>query len=204
MRESPRQDATRARRKSVLDAALDCFSEYGLEGTTVQHIQKRAECSIGSLYHHFGSKEGLAQALIEEFLSAATSTRHAVFESTHGIRDVLEAYTREMLALALRYRDTLAFAFSIWFGRSSLKNLIKRTEEYDEIVRQEWITLLSSRGLGDRVAEVTIQAYWAMLMHELMKVVQCPEFSGCTNSIADEMATLVLHGSQAFAEGKVK
>lgn len=191
-------------RSAILHHAVSLFAVRGYDAVSVREIVLAAGVTKPSLYYHFGSKEGLAQALIEEFLAAATSTRHAVFESTHGIRDVLEAYTREMLALALRYRDTLAFAFSIWFGRSSLKNLIKRTEEYDEIVRQEWITLLSSRGLGDRVAEVTIQAYWAMLMHELMKVVQCPEFSGCTNSIADEMATLVLHGSQAFAEGKVR
>ncbi len=54
---------TPARRASVLDAALACFSERGLEGTTVSDIQSAAGCSVGSIYHHFGSKEGIAEEL---------------------------------------------------------------------------------------------------------------------------------------------
>ena len=55
--------ATVARKASVLDAALRCFSERGLDGTTIHDIQRAANCSIGSIYHHFGSKEGVAEAL---------------------------------------------------------------------------------------------------------------------------------------------
>ena len=55
--------ATRARKESVLAAALACFTELGVEQTTIHHIQRRANCSIGSIYHHFGSKEGIAEEL---------------------------------------------------------------------------------------------------------------------------------------------
>ena len=55
--------ATRERRASVLDAALECFAERGMDGTTIQDIQRAADCSIGSIYHHFGSKEGIAEEL---------------------------------------------------------------------------------------------------------------------------------------------
>jgi AcrR family transcriptional regulator len=55
--------APRARRASVLEAALDCFSRQGVEGTTIGDIQRAARCSVGSLYHHFGSKEGIAEEL---------------------------------------------------------------------------------------------------------------------------------------------
>ena len=58
-----REAATRARKQSVLEAALECFSELGVEGTTIHQIQRRAGCSIGSIYHHFGSKEGIAEEL---------------------------------------------------------------------------------------------------------------------------------------------
>ncbi len=60
---SRRREATRARKESVLAAALDCFGEKGIEHTTVADIQQRAGCSIGSIYHHFGSKEGIAEEL---------------------------------------------------------------------------------------------------------------------------------------------
>jgi len=55
--------ATTARRASVLAAALDCFGRLGIDGTTIQDIQRAANCSVGSLYHHFGSKEGIAEEL---------------------------------------------------------------------------------------------------------------------------------------------
>ena len=58
-----RFEATRARKDSVLKAALECFSELGIEGTTIHDIHRRADCSIGSIYHHFGSKEGIAEEL---------------------------------------------------------------------------------------------------------------------------------------------
>lgn len=61
--ESPRARATAARKESVLEAALSCFNERGIEATTIHDIQRRARCSIGSLYHHFGSKEGIAEEL---------------------------------------------------------------------------------------------------------------------------------------------
>lgn len=54
---------TEERRASVLAAALDCFIRNGIEGTTIGDIQRAARCSVGSLYHHFGSKEGIAEEL---------------------------------------------------------------------------------------------------------------------------------------------
>ncbi len=61
--------ATVARRASVLQAALACFTAAGIDGTTIGDIQKAAGCSVGSLYHHFGSKEGIAEELFIEGIS---------------------------------------------------------------------------------------------------------------------------------------
>jgi len=52
----------------VLDAALAAFAEEGLEGLTVQGIRERSGVSVGSLYHHFGSREGIALALYQRWL----------------------------------------------------------------------------------------------------------------------------------------
>jgi AcrR family transcriptional regulator len=188
-------------RLAIMRHAAALFAARGYDAVSVREIVEAAGVTKPSLYYYFNSKEGLARALIEEFLATATQMRNAVFASTTEIREVLETYTREMLALALRYRDTLAFAFSLWFGRSSLKELIRHAEEYDCKVNREWNELLVARGMSERAAVVTVKAYWALLMQELMKVVQCPKFTGCAYSLADEMATLVLHGAAAFDEG---
>jgi len=58
-----RKNQTSELKTRVMDVALTCFSEVGVEKTNVGTILKGAECSVGSLYHHFGNKEGIAEAL---------------------------------------------------------------------------------------------------------------------------------------------
>ena len=63
----PRQPKARAttpaRRATILKAALDCFIGQGVEATTIDDIRRASGSSIGSLYHHFGNKEGIAAGL---------------------------------------------------------------------------------------------------------------------------------------------
>jgi len=59
----PRDQATAQRKHQVVAAALVCFTQKGIEKTTVADICRRSGCSVGSLYHHFGNKEGVAGEL---------------------------------------------------------------------------------------------------------------------------------------------
>lgn len=56
------------RQGAILSAALECFTERGFAATTVAEIRERSGASIGSIYHHFGGKEGLAAELYVEGL----------------------------------------------------------------------------------------------------------------------------------------
>jgi AcrR family transcriptional regulator len=47
----------------VLAAALELFTEQGLVATSIEEICQRSGASVGSVYHHFASKEGIAAAL---------------------------------------------------------------------------------------------------------------------------------------------
>lgn len=88
--------ATRARKDSVLAAALDCFSEIGIKDTTIHHIQRRASCSIGSIYHHFGSKEGIAEELFLEGIARLNQGMlkriRAAANAQQGVKAVVEFY----------------------------------------------------------------------------------------------------------------
>ena len=61
---------TRNRKQAILQAALQCFTEQGVAATTIEMIRERAGASIGSLYHHFGSKDGIARALFLDAMEA--------------------------------------------------------------------------------------------------------------------------------------
>src|SRR5258708_24601398 len=59
----PRREATRRRRREILDAALKCFLENGVRDRTMDQIRTAAKASIGSVYHLFVSKDEIAFAL---------------------------------------------------------------------------------------------------------------------------------------------
>ena len=52
----------------ILSSALDLFVEHGFHSVSIHDVQKSANVSIGSIYNHFGSKEGIARALYYHLL----------------------------------------------------------------------------------------------------------------------------------------
>lgn len=54
---------TSAKKLKIIKTALEIFNQHGIENTTIEMIRVATETSVGSLYHHFGNKEGLAAAV---------------------------------------------------------------------------------------------------------------------------------------------
>jgi AcrR family transcriptional regulator len=57
------------RRAEILDAALASFAERGYAATTIADLRRRSGASVGSIYHRFGDKEGVAAELYLECLA---------------------------------------------------------------------------------------------------------------------------------------
>lgn len=60
-----RRDAERTR-AAILGAATTEFARHGFSGARTERITAAAACNIRLLYHHFGSKEGLYLAVLEQ------------------------------------------------------------------------------------------------------------------------------------------
>ncbi len=91
--ERPRAESTMLRRAEILNAALRCFDERGLVATTMEDIRAAADVSVGSLYHHFRSKEAIAAALyvslIEAYQRAAEETLASESDPKAWIRSAI-------------------------------------------------------------------------------------------------------------------
>ncbi len=57
-----------SRRDELLELAATMFAERGLRSTTVRDIADSAGILSGSLYHHFKSKEQMAEEVLRDFL----------------------------------------------------------------------------------------------------------------------------------------
>ncbi|RMF17424.1 MAG: TetR/AcrR family transcriptional regulator [Gammaproteobacteria bacterium] len=91
-----RQGQTSERRQAILDAALACFTEHGFEQTPIEMICERSGASVGSLYHHFGNKEGVGAALFVGGLKAYADVALAGLaerpDAEAGIRWLVTSY----------------------------------------------------------------------------------------------------------------
>ncbi len=87
---------TPQRRRLILEAALACFDARGIESTTIDDIRRQAGVSIGSLYHHFGSKEGVAARLfiggVGDMNADLLARLQRVHDAEAGVRTVVEQY----------------------------------------------------------------------------------------------------------------
>jgi AcrR family transcriptional regulator len=61
---------TPAKRRRILNAALDCFDEKGIAATTIDDICAAADLHVGSIYHHFAGKDDLFEHLVDEATAA--------------------------------------------------------------------------------------------------------------------------------------
>ena len=54
---------------AILQAARDLFTSKGFASTTVREVCQAASVTAPALYYHFGSKEGLFEAVVEDTLT---------------------------------------------------------------------------------------------------------------------------------------
>jgi AcrR family transcriptional regulator len=73
--------------RALLDAARALFAERGFAGTGREDIAERAGVTRGALYHHFGSKERLFRAVVEEL---EQGLMQRVVEASMQERDAFE------------------------------------------------------------------------------------------------------------------
>jgi AcrR family transcriptional regulator len=77
--------------QAILLAAERNFLEHGFHGTTVEEIAAKADVSVGSIYVHFRSKEGLYLALVERALDVEERYMSEAFKPTLSLGQQLFA-----------------------------------------------------------------------------------------------------------------
>jgi len=112
---SVRTGSSVSKRQALLDAALVCFLEHGVVETTLDELLARSGASVGSLYHHFGGKEQLADALYVDCLSVyhdgALQRLAGASSAEGGVRGIVEHHLGWIVAhtdparFLLAYRD---------------------------------------------------------------------------------------------------
>ena len=85
------------RKNEILDVAEQLFAEKGFDNASTNDIIKRIGIARGTLYHHFGSKEEILDALVERMTRDGIARAKAVVSDKS--RPLLDRLTGAIIAL---------------------------------------------------------------------------------------------------------
>jgi len=90
-----RKADTRAR---LLAAAAELFAVHGIDAVSVDAVAEAAERTSGAVYAHFGSKQGLLLALLDEWKHSLVTVIAAEFELATSVEERLRAVAANVVA----------------------------------------------------------------------------------------------------------
>jgi AcrR family transcriptional regulator len=140
-------DRSASTRRALLDAATWCLADLGYAATTVEVIANKANVSRGAIQHHFGSRDGLLSAIIDD-LGLQLIEDHEVSSAIRISDRVDAAIDRHWATLnSQQFRA----AMQIWLSMRSNKELFGKVS--DEVAKIErhldgyWFKLFAGSGL---------------------------------------------------------
>lgn len=103
-------------RERLLQAALELFSRRGYAATSVREIVESAGVTKPVLYYHFGSKEGLYLALLQESFTTFEGLLGEFAEAPGTARQRLLRYCRCIYDSAAENVAVVRLSHAIYFG----------------------------------------------------------------------------------------
>lgn len=97
------------RRDLILATALKLFTERGYFNTSVHDIQRQAQVSIGSIYHHFANKEAIAKALFHQIESSMTAAIAKIMRDCDSTHDRCKAVISYLFTTTEKNPDIMQY-----------------------------------------------------------------------------------------------
>ena len=129
----PGRPVSTAKRRALIEAVIDEFSDHGYDSASVDAIAARAGVSKRTLYNHFGSKEGLFNALVEEVAQRIRLAATLEYEAHTTLHDQLARYTAES-------RRLMANPANLKLLRAVLAEHIRHPERVEPALEKYWRT----------------------------------------------------------------
>jgi AcrR family transcriptional regulator len=122
--------------------AGDLFAQKGYRATTVREIADAAGILSGSLYHHFDSKESIADEILSSFINEVLANYREAAASAQSPRTAIEQIVRSTSHTLSQHRAALAMLqhdFSYFATQPRFGYLPKALREIERI----WVTQLN-------------------------------------------------------------
>lgn len=135
----PDADDTRGR---LLRAALPAFNAGGVAAASIHDICAAASVSIGSAYHHFGNKQGLAAALLAAGLHAHLRQLEPRLSASATPKQAVKAVVGALLEWVTANPEWARFIYSADAALLQTAPVLAVNAEYDALIGariQPWL-----------------------------------------------------------------
>ena len=156
---------TSAKRKIILDAAIDTFIKLGFEKASMDLIADKANSSKRTVYNHFSSKEELIQEAFNMFLKETFESKNIEYDPKQSIKSQLSAFadtkiklTEDPQKLGLMRVTLSAF---ITYPQMAEKAVVFSNSLEDGLVN--WLTKATHDGrLNVKDPALAAEAFWSL------------------------------------------
>jgi TetR/AcrR family transcriptional regulator len=184
-------DDTRA---ELLARSLDLFAAYGYDGVGVQQICASAGVTKPTLYHHFGSKRGVLEALIDERIGPL---RIALSEKVPRgeLAATLMAVAEATFAFAAKERSFYRLYLTLWFApiRSEAYEVARLFHErHFAAVERLFRNALAAEGLSEGRSRALAAAFLGVLNNAVGLALN--NYAALSANAAREAAHAFLYG----------
>lgn len=181
----------------ILTAALDLFVDSGYHKVSIHEIQRQADVSIGSIYNHFGGKEGVAKALYNHINNEIDELIEGVMSVLDSPLDQCKEIIKQLFAHTETHKNIIAFVFhakhtefltseSIDYSTSPLKSMqsiiIKGIEKNEFMDIDSWVVTSSVFGGAIRMIQLRLDGMLEKPLPEYYDDVIHSAFKGVTPS----------------------
>ncbi|WP_230420648.1 TetR/AcrR family transcriptional regulator [Actinomadura soli] len=129
------------RREHLVRLAAELFAEKGFQATTVRNIADEAGIQSGSLYHHFDSKESIADEILSSFFSEIMSAYQAVLDRGDNPRDTVAGLVRVAFGTLEPHRAAVTVMQNDWNYLKGMARFAYLTKSEDEVEKM-WVDTL--------------------------------------------------------------
>ena len=145
--------------QEILKATEALLCEAGAEGLSIRGVSERCGYSAPTIYHHFGDKQGLVAALLEERFRAAYDAMAAIPQSSQPASH-LRAMARVFVSFAVAHPGHYRLLMAHGIGE---EESVPSASEARALVRED-LEELDRRGhLATSDLDAAFDVLWAML-----------------------------------------
>ncbi|MES2818807.1 MAG: TetR/AcrR family transcriptional regulator [Pseudomonadota bacterium] len=129
-------------KRQILRCALALFNEHGIDATTIDIIRAESQSSVGSIYHHFGNKEGVVAALYLAALDDQAQLRDSRMSGVGSTQEWVHALVYSYVDWVVSQPDWARFQYQARYAlaQSTFSTQLKEANRAKNAQLRDWFS----------------------------------------------------------------